>query len=202
MCRYKWWTISVTTIHFIYSQFCFCSKMAPIIVTYQKPTPEIPHYNEWKRMQNAISPSSSTATTQMFRSTTSKPTMQVLYSYGLDPPDNLITFICKHLRDSEWTRLFCYVAILLTIVCGIIYTVRSIYTLRLAIERQRNDGRNANRTDPKVMPGDEQELSRLFPTRQDPIDDEISPYAVFNGDQSGRGPKRGKPLGGSLPTDK
>lgn len=168
--------------------------MAPIIVSYQKPTPEIPHYNEWKRMQRL------TSTTQITHSTTTKPEMQVLYSYGLDPPENLITFICKHLKDSEWTRIFCYVAILLTIICGIIYTIRSIYTLRLAIERRRN-GRVANRADPTDLPRDEKELSGLFPLGPNPDDeDDETPYrtTVFIGDQLGRSKKGGKPLGGSV----
>lgn len=156
--------------------------MSSINITYQTSTSEIPEYREWKRLQKLTS----LATTQI--PTTTKPTMQVLYSYGLDPPDNLITFICKHLRDSEWTRIFCYAAVLLTIICGIIYTIRSIYTLRLSIERQRKNGRRPNRENSQQLSSDETELSRMFSSRPDPLSirsERLPQPSPFTGDKSG-----------------
>lgn len=151
----------------------------------------LPEYREYKRMMAAHSSTSTpitlstSATRNIFsttpfnltrRSTTSKPPYQMLFSYTLDGEDSLLTSLCKNISDSDgtlgWTRIFCYTALFLTIICAIIYAVRSLYSLSLMAQQKnlnRNfiNGQRTNRDDSPFEPADEQELSRMFPLRSD-----------------------------------
>uniref|UniRef100_A0A914GRR9 Uncharacterized protein n=1 Tax=Globodera rostochiensis TaxID=31243 RepID=A0A914GRR9_GLORO len=124
-------------------------------------------------------------------SVATKPVIQTMYSDSLDVSGvgtgigDLITSLCINVGGEGansgcgsvwiWTRVFCYLAILLTILCGILYAIRSIYSLKSAITRQRNnnnnqtnDGQSTNRADPAHLSRDEQVLSRMLPGGPDP----------------------------------
>uniref|UniRef100_A0A183C8K9 DAG1 domain-containing protein n=1 Tax=Globodera pallida TaxID=36090 RepID=A0A183C8K9_GLOPA len=96
-----------------------------------------------------------------------------------------------------WTRVFCYVAILLAILCAILYAVRSIYALKAVIRRQKNQNntespepayeQSTNRKSFEQLPSDAQRLSRMLPGGQDSAGTELvsfRPYPSISGGQS------------------
>ncbi|KAL3115201.1 hypothetical protein niasHT_016412 [Heterodera trifolii] len=120
------------------------------------------------RLASASSPSPTTTSisrsslsTILGQSTTTvKPTIQLLYSDSLDSTygggssstriGEFIISLCSSVAGSEeggcggshvwvWTRVFCCIVILLTLLCGILYAIRSIFILKTKINHQTKD---------------------------------------------------------------
>ncbi|KAL3115124.1 hypothetical protein niasHT_018674 [Heterodera trifolii] len=160
--------------------------------------------------------SSSLSTILGQSTTTVKPTIQLLYSDSLDSTygggssstwiGEFIISLCSSVVGSEeggcggshvwvWTRVFCCIVILLTLLCGILYAIRSIFLLKTKINHQTkdqvtnsNEARNnknnnnnnngneqhSNREDAFHLSDNERVLQRMFSRGSDPQNDRIT----------------------------